>query len=229
MTEQPAAESLPTTAIAELPLAELRPRLVQAMLVHVPFDGWSKAALRNALRDLGLPESLAEIAFPGGAVQMVDCFTAAADAAMLAAADTLQALKVRDRVAGAIRLRLQQAAPYRDAVRRAVTLLALPSNAPAAARLAWRTADAIWRAAGDSATDFSHYTKRATAAAVYTSTLLYWLGDDSPGQIDSMGFLERRIGNVMQFHSARTRLRDRLPAGRPRVAEFLGRLRYRSS
>lgn len=159
---------------------------------------------------------------------MLDAYTALADAHMQAAAATpeFRALKVRDKVAGAILARLEWATPHREAVRRATALLALPLHLPRAPKLAWRTADAIWRAAGDTATDFNHYSKRALAAAVYTSTLLFWLNDDSAGQADTRAFLERRIANVMQIEKAKARFANRPEDERPSLARFLGRLRY---
>lgn len=208
-------------------LAVVRPRLIQAMLPHVAFDGWSKAALLQAAQDIGLNPDIAAIAFPRGAIQMVDHFLAAADQAMLEAAEQeLQNVRVRDRFAGAIRIRLQQTAAHREAVRRAVTLLALPQHAPAATRLAWRTADAIWYAAGDDATDFNHYTKRLSAMAVYTSTLIYWLGDDSDDHADTLAFLDRRIANVLGFHKLKGRLQSKKPAIGSAIIKRLGRWRY---
>ncbi len=214
--------------LADLTLDELRPHLIEAMLAHAPFDGWSRAAAEAGLRDLGLDPAIAGIAFPGGAFQMVDAYTRLADERMLQAADTpaFHALKVRDKVTAAIRGRLEWALPHREAVRRATTVLALPLNAPRAAKLAWRTADCIWRAAGDTATDFNHYSKRALAAAVYTSTLLYWLNDDSDGQADTRAFLDRRIENVMQFGKAKARFAAPPDDERPSLVRFLGRLRY---
>lgn len=213
---------------ADMTLDELRPHLVEAMLAHVPFDGWSRTAAEAAAADLGLKPAIAGIAFPGGPFQMVDSYTAFADARMAAALDTpeYRALKVREKVTAAIRTRLEQAAPHREAVRRATALLALPLNAPRALRLGWRTADAIWRAAGDSSTDFNHYSKRALAAAVYSSTLLFWLHDDSEDFADTWAFLDRRIGNVMEIEKAKARFRGPADGERLSPARLLGRLRY---
>ncbi|MCG2842654.1 COQ9 family protein [Sandaracinobacter sp. RS1-74] len=214
--------------LQELTLDELRPLLVEAMLPHVPFDGWSRSAAEAAATELGLSSAIAGIAFPGGPAEMVEAYIRWADSRMAAALDNpdYRARKVREKVTQAIRTRLEQAAPHREAVRRATTLLALPGNAPRAARLGWRTADAIWRAAGDISTDFNHYSKRALAAAVYASTLLFWLNDDSEDFAETWAFLDRRIGNVMQIEKAKARFR--LPGDGERLspARFLGRLRY---
>jgi ubiquinone biosynthesis protein COQ9 len=213
---------------ADMTLDELRPHLVEAMLPHVPFDGWSRVAAEAAAADLGLNPAIAGIAFPGGRFEMVSAYIALADGRMAEALDTpaYRALKVREKITTAIRTRLEQAAPHREAVRRATTFLALPLNAPRAARLGWRTADAIWRAAGDTSTDFNHYSKRTLAGAVYAATLLVWLNDDSEDFADTWAFLDRRIANVMQIEKAKARLRTPDDGERLSPLRFLGRLRY---
>lgn len=207
-------------------LDELRPALATAMLPHVPFDGWSTRALEAAAKDLGVDPAVARLAFPGGAADMVAAAIGAADAALLAACDTpaFRAMKVREKVTAAIRTRLEAQAPHREAVRRAAAILALPGNVPLAARLTWGTADAIWRAAGDTATDINHYSKRAIAAAVYSATLFVWLADESEGFADSWAFLDRRIAGVMRFERWKAQLRGR--DDQPSLVRFLGRLRY---
>jgi ubiquinone biosynthesis protein COQ9 len=208
-------------------LDELRPVLVEAMLPHVPFDGWGRAALEAAANDIGILPATARLVFPGGAAQMVEAHVALADARMRDALDTpeFRALKVREKITAAIRTRLEQATPHKEAARRAANILAQPRNAPLAARLSWQTADSIWRLAGDTATDFNHYSKRTLAAAVYSATLLYWLADDSDGHEASWAFLDRRIANVMQIEKAKARFR-RDDGERPSLVRFLGRLRY---
>jgi ubiquinone biosynthesis protein COQ9 len=207
-------------------LDEWRPRLAAAMAPHVPFDGWSWGALAAAAHDLGVDPALARLAFPGGQADMVEAYIAHANARMgaaIAATPDWEARKVREKIAGAIRLRLEQAAGEREAVRRAVAILAQPQNAARAARLSWGTADAIWRAAGDRSTDWNWYSKRALAAGVYASTLLVWLTDDSEGFADTHAFLDRRIADVMRIEKAKAGFLGR---ERPSLSRFLGRLRY---
>jgi ubiquinone biosynthesis protein COQ9 len=218
----------PEMPYTEMTLDELKPHLIDAMLTHVPFDGWTHAAVDAAAADLGLLPAMARLAFPGGAIDMVDAYIATADVKMAAALDTdaFRALKVRQKITTAIRTRLEQAAPHREAIRRSAAVLALPGNAGRAARLTWRTADSIWRACGDTSTDLNHYSKRALAGAVYATTLLYWLNDESPDFTETWAFLDRRIAGVMQIETAKARLRQVAGGERLSLARFLGRLRY---
>lgn len=221
------SESTHEMAVEDLTLEELRPVLAEAILNHVPFDGWSESALSHAAADLGIPAERARLVFPEGAIDMVDAYTALADARMatrLAALD-LPAMKIRERIRTAVQVRLEEALPHREAVRRALSVLALPQNAARAAKTLWRTADAMWRAAGDTATDFNYYTKRMTLGGVYSATLLVWLDDTSEGLADTWGFLDRRIENIMQFEKAKARVKT-ATANAPSLVRFLGRLRY---
>ena len=199
------------------PLADdQRAALIAAMLPNVAFDGWSRPALRAAARRVGMPADEALALFPNGTAELVACFSRWADARML---DRLEAmvpepLRISDRVALAIATRLEILAPWREAVRRALAVLALPQHAPLGLRLLYQTVDAIWYAAGDRATDFSFYTKRSTLAAIYAATLLYWLGDSSPDFADTRAFLDRRLAGAASIGKARKRFEtaiERLP------------------
>jgi ubiquinone biosynthesis protein COQ9 len=189
--------------------ATAKDRLLLATLANVPFDGWSIAALRAGARAAGIAEAEAVALFPRGTAEMVEWFSAWADRAMLARLDTadFSALKVRDRVAAGVRARLAVLGPYREASRSALAVLALPQNVPLGLKLISHTVDAIWYAAGDTATDFNFYTKRALLAAVYGATMLYWLDDRSPESIDTDAFLERRLADAMALPKVAGRLR----------------------
>lgn len=184
-----------------------RERLLEAALPHVIFDGWSEASFQAAARDAGIDAALAKVICPRGALDLASDYHRQGDRAMVATllAEGLTALKFRERVAHAVRVRLELADP--EAVRRGVALFALPPNMGAGAALLWGTADAIWRALGDNSQDVNWYTKRATLSAVYSATVLYWLGDESEGKADSWAFLDRRIENVMQFEKAKVDFR----------------------
>ncbi len=194
---------------------ETRDRIVAAMLSHVAFEGWSRKALAAGVADAGYPASMAERAFAGGLVEVADHFGDCMDRRMLAelAALDLEALRVRDRIHTCIKIRIQINAANREAVRRLMSFLALPTNAGLAARLAWRSCSKMWYAAGDNATDWNHYSKRGLLVPVYTSTLLYWLsdpGDEAGDYPDTWAFLARRIDNVLQVFGLGKRLSDRL-------------------
>jgi ubiquinone biosynthesis protein COQ9 len=181
-----------------------RERLLHAALAHVAFDGWSEASLKAAARDLGIPIERALNAFPGGATELVAFHSEMADRDMLAALgrEPLSEMRVRDKAALAIRLRLEANIRHREAIRSGLTYLMLPQNAALAAKLLYRTVDAIWYAIGDRSTDFNFYTKRGLLAAVYSATLFYWLGDKSEGCSATWSFLDRRIDEVMRVPKA---------------------------
>ncbi|PWE32317.1 COQ9 family protein [Maritimibacter sp. 55A14] len=182
-------------------LEEAREKLLDAALPHVAFDGWGQASFDAARADAGLDPALARAACPRGAVDLALAFHRRGDARMLArlAEADLSQMRFRDRIAAAVRLRLEAVEMDKEAVRRGATLFALPVHAADGAGAIWGTADAIWTALGDMSTDYNWYTKRASLAAVYSSTVLYWLGDDSPGHEATWAFLDRRIENVMSF------------------------------
>jgi ubiquinone biosynthesis protein COQ9 len=189
-----------------------RDRLLEAALVHVPFDGWSRRSLFAGARDLGVEPGLARRLFPRGGDDLLAQLERWADRRMLAQVDTaeLAAMRIRERIGTCVRARLEALAPHREAMRRAVAARLLPSNAMAGCASLWRTVDLMWSVAGDKGEDYSYYTKRSLLAAVWTSTFLFWLEDRSDGFRDSWAFLDRRIGDVMQIGALRARLGDAL-------------------
>jgi ubiquinone biosynthesis protein COQ9 len=186
--------------------ATLADRLLDAAIVHVPFDGWSQATLADAVTDTGIDPSLARALYPRGGVDLALAYHRRGDAEMLArlAERAGDDLRMRDRVALAVRLRLEVTDP--ELVRRASALFALPPYAPDGLRAVWGTADAIWTALGDTSEDGNWYSKRMILAGVYSSTVLYWLGDQSPGHEASWAFLDRRIDEVMQFEKMKAKV-----------------------
>jgi ubiquinone biosynthesis protein COQ9 len=193
-----------------------RDAAIAALLPNVAFDGWTQTALRRGLRDIGVAEDDAGLLFPAGATDMLEAFIDWADRRMEAEAARLDLSdkRLHERVRAVISLRLTQNRPYKEAIRRAVALLALPSNAALAARCTARTIDAIWHAAGDRATDFSWYTKRAILTAVYAATLLYWLRDTDDEEA-TLAFLDRRLAGVGRVSSVRRRAESLIGRLRP--------------
>ena len=189
-----------------------RDRILLATLPHVAFEGWTDRALRAGLSDAGLTAEQGLIAFGGGALEMIEHWMRYADDRMLELMQGLDpaAMRVRERIAAAVRCRLEVTAPYREAVRRTLSFLALPPNAVVAARTTYATIDGIWYACGDASTDLSFYTKRLTLAAVYTATLLYWLDNSSDDFVDTWAFLDRRIDDAMQIPKLRARIEQGL-------------------
>jgi ubiquinone biosynthesis protein COQ9 len=202
-----------------IPYETAKDALLQAALTHVPFDGWSETTFQAAIRDAGQSPSVARAVCPRGAVDLAIAFHKAGDEAMLARLKTMDfsEMKFRDRIATAVRLRLQ-AIEDKEAVRRGATLFALPVYAADGAKLVWGTCDAIWNTLGDTSDDVNWYTKRATLSGVYSATVLYWLGDDSPDNMATWAFLDRRIADVMKIEEIKARARksptlSRLMAG----------------
>ena len=204
------AENTPETPPAGDPDAPLRDRLADAMAAVAVFDGWTRGALSAAARQLALPAGEADRLFPGGPVQVLTHISERADLRMVEDMEKegVAAQKMRERIKSAVRIRLERHAGQREAVRRALALLSLPFNAGLALKLLYKTVDAMWYAAGDTSTDFNFYTKRATLAGVYSSTLLYWLNDRSPGSEATWGFLDRRIDDVMKIEKLKSQVRS---------------------
>jgi len=190
----------------------LRDALIDAALAHVAFDGWSNATLRHAAADAGLDTGTAMRAFPGGSRDMVSHFSALSDRRMLGTLQSmdLPSMGVTDRVRAAVRVRLEQAEPHREAVGRTLAFLALPQNALLGTKLLHRTVDAIWHAAGDTATDWNWYSKRGLLAGVLSATVLYWLNDRSEERADTWAFLDRRLADVGRFGRSTGRLKERI-------------------
>ena len=187
-------------------------RLLDAVLPHVLFDGWTRKAMKAAALDLKEDVSTFDLAFPGGATDMIRLFIENADDLMEAELEKrhVLTLKIRDRITLAIQVRLELYEPHKEAVRRAVNILALPQNASLALKLTANTVSRMWWATGDTSSDYNWYTKRLTLAAVYAATLLYWLADKSEGHHKTWEFLDRRIENVMQIETAKYKCRERL-------------------
>jgi ubiquinone biosynthesis protein COQ9 len=194
----------------ESPLEQLRRRLALAVGENAVFDGWTRQAVDSAAGQLG----------------MIDVYIQEVDRALAAyfTPKRLSGMKIREKIRALVWHRLEIMGPAREAVRRALAILAMPQNLPLALRISWRTTDLMWRIAGDTSTDFNHYTKRMTLGAVYGSTLLVWLDDENEDWAITAGFLDRRIDSVMRFEKFKAEWRG--SSERPSLSRFLGRLRY---
>lgn len=209
MTEEITPEK-PEIDPAADPDAGLRDRLADAVAGEAAFEGWTHAALQAGSKRLELPPGEAGRLFPGGPIQVLTHLSERADLRTVEDMEKegVGQLKIRDRIKGAVRIRLERHAGEREAVRRALAVLSLPFNAGLALRLLYKTVDAMWYAAGDTSTDFNFYTKRATLAGVYSSTLLYWLNDRSEGAAQTWAFLDRRIDDVMKIEKLKAQVRS---------------------
>ncbi|MBL8656498.1 MAG: COQ9 family protein [Altererythrobacter sp.] len=208
-------------------LAELRLHLAPHIADAAVFDGWTEAALTEAARSAGADADVARLAFKGGAMAMIGAWIETVDAAMAQAlpAEALAAMKIRERIRALVQFRLDAAAGREEALRRALAIMAMPQNAASALKMGWRSADIMWRLAGDTATDWNHYSKRAILASLYAATLAVFVGDESEGKSDTRAFLDRRIEGVMRFETLKRKwLRPQGEHFSP--VRFLGRLRY---
>ena len=208
-------------------MSDIQDKILDAALLHVPFDGFSIRSLNAAVKDAGIDGGLLALAFPRGGIDLARSYSRRCDKRMLEAleASDLKSLKIRERIATAIRTRLSLASSEREVVRRLVQTFALPHHLADGLEALYQTVDAMWQAAGDSATDFNFYTKRMTLAAVYSATVLTWLNDTSEDCVQSWAFLDRRIEDVMRIEAAKARVRD-MTRDFPDLAAILGRFRY---
>jgi ubiquinone biosynthesis protein COQ9 len=211
---------------ADMTLDELRPVLARVLPRHAGFDGWGEKALASAAAELGVDASVARLVFGDDRADMIDAWFQTIDADMLAALppEVLAQMKVRERIISLVEARLALVLPHRESLRRALAILAFPANARRGLQLGWRAADAMWRAAGDTATDYNHYTKRAILGSVYAATLTVFLNDESEDLAETRSFLGRRIEGVMRFEKAKAQITKLRPPFSP--ARFIGRLRY---
>ena len=207
------------------PLEQLRDWIALAVGENAVFDGWTRAAVDSAAAQLKVDPAQARLAFPKDPAGMVNAYIQAVDREMekRLPPENLAGMKIRAKIRTLVWTRLQIMGGAREAVRNALSILAMPQNVPLGLRIGWRSADLMWRLAGDTSTDFNHYTKRMTLGTVYASTLLAWLDDDSDGWSETGAFLDRRIDNVMQFEKWKAQWRGR---ERFSVSRFFGRLRY---
>lgn len=212
---------------ADPTLDEIRAVLAPLVASSAAFDGFGDLALQDAASRAGVDTDVARLAFPDGPRGMIDAWFASIDARMEAElpAETLAAMKIRQRITALVEKRIEIVQSDRESLRRALSILALPTNAAHGAKLAWRAADKMWRLAGDTATDYNHYSKRLILSGVYGSTMAVLLNDESENLQDTKAFLARRIDQVMRFESWKHR-RTSSQIERPSLARFVGRLRY---
>jgi ubiquinone biosynthesis protein COQ9 len=212
---------------ADPTLDEIRDALAPRLAAHAAFDGWNTQAVASAAGELGVDADLAELAFKDGPMAMIEAWIGAVDAEMARRLppETLNAMKIRAKITALLTARLEIAAPDKEGQRRALANMAMPQNLFAASRIGWRSADRMWRLAGDTATDFNHYSKRMTLSAVYAATLAVFVNDDSDNFADTRAFLDRRIENVMQFEKVKAQSKARRE-NLPSLSRFIGRLRY---
>ena len=207
------------------PLEQLRHRLALGIGENAVFDGWTEAAVDSAANSKEVDTAQARLAVPKDQAGKIDLYIRGVDRALREhfTPEKLEGLKIREKIRAIVWKRLEIMEPAREAVRRALSILAMPQNVPTGLKIGWRTADVMWRIAGDTSTDYNHYTKRMMLGGVYASTLLVWLDDQMDGWTETGAFLDRRIDDVMKFEKLKAQWRGQEHFS---VSRFLGRLRY---
>ena len=182
-------------------VVQIRDSILHAALPHVAFDGWTWEMIERAAEEAGYKPSMAKAVFPDRMKDVLDAFADLADREMLKALENTnpEDLRIRDRVRSALIARYEWLKPHKEALRQSVQFWMVPTRKPRGAKIVWRTADRIWEWAGDTATDYNHYTKRGLLSGIIVSTTLFWLNDSSEHMDNTKSFLDRRIENVMQF------------------------------
>ena len=206
---------------------EARAKILAHALKIAVFDGFTGDFIQKAAQSAGINKNLAHAALPGGVSDLLRFWTNATSAAMGDAAESedFQSMKIREKVRALVLARIDHLRADKEAARRAAAFLALPHNAALGASLAWDASDAIWRAMKDPSTDFNFYSKRAILAGVWTSTLGRWFADETSDESETRDFLDARIGNVMEFEKAKSRLRD-VGIDFKAPIEWLAKMRY---
>ena len=215
--------------LGDLTLDELRLALAPTIADSAVFDGWSDVAVIAAAEIAGVDADVAKLAFPGGAMDMIAAWIEAVDAKMVDAfpADKVAQMPIRERIRSLVQFRLDAIAGQEEALKRATAIMAMPQNVSASLKRSWQSADLMWRLAGDTATDYNHYTKRTILSGIYAATLAVFADDASENKQKTREFLDRRIEGVMKFEKTKAKWlnSDRETFS---VSRFLGRLRYPS-
>ena len=207
------------------PLEEIRRKLALPLGENAVFDGWTEAAVETAANSQGVDPAQARLAVPKDQAGKIDLYIRGVDRALREhfTPEKLEGLKIREKIRTIVWKRLEIMEPAREAVRRALSILAMPQNVPTGLKIGWRTADVMWRIAGDTSTDYNHYTKRMMLGGVYASTLLVWLDDRTDGWTETGAFLDRRIDDVLKIEKLKADWKGQEHFS---VTRFLGRLRY---
>ena len=197
---------------------QIRIDLIRAMLTHVPFDGWTWEAMEQGAIDIGFEKKktssyrmkIFKDLFKNGSIDFIEIFSEIIDLEVKEKYDLLEFKpeRVSEKIKKIIMIRLNLCQKYKEAVRTSISLTAMPTNTKISFNMLYRTCNSIWRIAGDKSTDFSFYTRRVSLAAVYTSTLLFWLNDNSNDNIETEFFLDRRLKGINKISRLKKPLSD---------------------
>ena len=177
---------------------KLKDEIIINALKNINFDGWSKKSVSTGFNVQNKNEELYNELFPNGIIDAIIHFADIADRQMLQGhlREDFKDQRIPEKIKNLLMSRFEFLNPYKEAVRRSVAILALPSNSKIAIKSLYNTTDKIWSAVGDQSTDISFYTKRASLAGVYSSTLMSWLGSTDPDLQKVDEFIDRRLANI---------------------------------
>ena len=185
--------------------------LIRAMLTHVPFDGWTWESMEQGAKDIGFEKKktpsirikIFKSLFKNGSIDFIDIFSEMIDLEVKEKYELIESKprRIPEKIKKIIMIRLDICEKYREAVRSSISLTAIPKNTKTSFNILYRTCNSMWRMAGDKSTDFSFYTRRMSLAAIYTSTLLFWLNDKSNDNVETEFFLDRRLNDISKISS----------------------------
>jgi ubiquinone biosynthesis protein COQ9 len=202
--------------------------LLDEALRLAPVHGWTRRTATLAGKAVDMSQGETELLIPHGPADLAALLSRRHDARALATLAEVNAsnLKIRERIRRAVEARLDASAADEPATRRWMGFLALPQNLALGGSLAWESADALWRWAGDTATDENHYTKRTLLAGILTGAMAVRMAS---GRKEALEFVDRRIENVMSFEKWKATTKFRPSQWLSGVAEHLGKTRYGAS
>ena len=185
-------------------------QILEAVLRNAGFDGWNQDAVNQAIETNEFSQAEWHKEFQGSLDKLMAYFGDYTDQKMLDAVDRklFESMGTTDKIKYLVRLRFEVSAPHIEAIRSAVKFFLRPDRALKVPQYFWRTSDLIWYEAGDTSTDYNHYTKRFLLSGVLKTTMLYWLNDTSESHEKTWDFLDSRIADVLKFGGMINKFKD---------------------
>ena len=176
-----------------------RKKILNQALVDINTYGFNKNMLIKAAENCNFSEGTLGRLFPEGIYELKEYFFNETDIEMLKKINRIKNknIRIRDKIYNGVIIRLEIFQKNKDAIKH--IFVSESSNPIKSVKNLWNTADLIWKSAGDTSTDYNHYTKRLLLSWVYLSTLLCWFSDSKKDIKETKLFLNRRIDEVLKF------------------------------